>query len=117
MSHEGRDLTIQILAIVVPIVMLLIMGLLSWALTQTIGRLNDNLTASISRVTDRVKSTQAELTEHKDECDKIDKAVLANDIATLKSEVSASRRFAHWVGDCLGLIGGKLDVRLPERPQ
>lgn len=106
MSHEGWDLLIKSAAVVIPIFMTIIFSLIAFGLTQTIGRVND-----------KVHAVSTALTEHKDECSKVDKAVLAEKVETHEREIAAFRKFAHWVGDCVGRIAGKLNVELPNRPQ
>ena len=123
MPHESWDLVLRWLSILVPVVMTIIFGLLALAMRVTIGRLMDKivsvqavLTETIGRVADKLANVQGELTEHKDACSKVDTAVLANQVETLDKEMTNARKFARWVGDCIGRIAGKLDVVLPDRP-
>ena len=88
MSHETQDLTVQILAIGIPIFMTIIMGLLTYAVQQTIGRVNDKLTA-----------VHAELTKHQVSCEKVDKAGLQKDISRLEDEVGKLRNLMHWISN------------------
>ena len=76
LSHEGSDLLIELLAIFVPVIMTVIVGLLAFSVMQTIGRVND-----------KIKSVQYELTEHKESCNRVDKGVLQTRIEGLEREV------------------------------
>lgn len=106
MNHDAWDAAIRSAAIIVPILMTILFGLVAYANAQTVGR-----------VYDKINSVQAELNEHKDDCSKVDKAVLAEKVSRHEIEIAASRKFSHWVGDCLGRICGKLEVKLPDRPE
>jgi predicted PurR-regulated permease PerM len=106
MSHETWDLTLQVIAVVVPLFMTVIFMLLAYAVKETIARVHD-----------KVNSVQTELSEHKDKCDKIDKSVLLTRLDAAEKEISALRKLAHWVVESIGRIAGKLNVILPDRPQ
>ena len=111
MNHETFDSIVQIIAIVVPLFMAIITGLLAYAVQQTIGRVND-----------KVESVQYELGQHKKDCERVDKGILMNDVERLEDEVTKLRSFAHWASACLhvlagGLVSGSKDVKLPERSQ
>ncbi len=73
------QIIISILAIVVPILMTAIFALLNKAIGETIGRVND-----------RVTVVQDDLKEHKDKCDKIEKAALDARLTAL--ETAAARK-------------------------
>lgn len=60
-----------------------------------------------------------EYDDHLNYCSQKERLEGATDekIATLQKEVDNARRSLHWIGNCMMMIGAKLDVMLPPRPQ
>lgn len=100
------DRLIQVLAIVVPIVMSIVFGLIVFAFKQTFGR-----------VLDKVNDLTVDLKEHEDLCRVVDKKVLQNDVDTMKKEIDGFRKFSHWANDSLFIIADKMvpGITLPRR--
>jgi hypothetical protein len=99
-------MSIEVVAIAVSVLSAVIGALLQWGTKQT-----------IARVYDKIGSVQTELTEHKHDCEKVDKAVLQHRVTAVEAEVKGFRKFAHWATNGLIKLGTKADVQLPEREQ
>ena len=98
-------MAIQIIAIVVPILMAFVFTLVGYSIKQTVGRVND-----------KVERAQSDIDYHVLECNKIDKAVLSERITVCQNEITDTKELAHWIGDNVMRIAGKLDVRIADRP-
>lgn len=99
-------MTVQILAIVVPVVCLIIFGLLSYSISQTMGRVHD-----------RIGAVDMKIRDHIETCGDVDKKVLDAGMKDMRLEVYRLRDFVHWLGNCIMIIAAKFDVKLPQRPR
>lgn len=123
MSHEAWDDTFKAMTLVMSVTSTVVIALIGLAVKQIIGRASDNLhmtsellKAEIAGVRQVISGVQAELTDHKDTCDKVDKSVLAKQVEILENESAMMRKFAHWIGDGISAIAGKVGVTLQKRP-
>lgn len=89
----------------VPIVATIIMGLVGFAVHQM-----------LNRVVDKIIGVQTELSEHKKECDKINKEVLDSRLVSVEQEVRGLRKFSHWIGNSIMVIAAKMGIDIPDRP-
>jgi mevalonate kinase len=99
---------VQVIAIIVPVLSLIIFGLIAYSVHQLVERVND-----------RISAIDHKVQEHIDECNAIDKNVLALKIDYTRKELSRLREYVSWLGTCIMIIASKLGVikELPPQPR
>lgn len=70
----------------------------------------------IGRAMDKMSDIHAELKEHKDKCDKVDKNVLDVRIMQLSEEQEKMRKFNHWMAEAIIRLAAQQGIQLPVRP-
>lgn len=80
------------------------------------------LTAMLRLYVRDLRQLTRRVDEHLDSCglrnshvDKTD-AAMTERVNSLTWEIQHIRKMMHWVGDCLMILGSKVDIHLPSRP-
>lgn len=66
-----------------------------------------------------IKQRMTKFDKHIEECHerRIETGKMEEKLVKLEAESSHSRSTLHWVGDCLMIIGTKMNAELPPRPE
>lgn len=103
---------IQVISIVASVATTIFVGIASWALYQTLGRVNDN----IDNANKYTKSVEKKVDEHVRICGEVKKEVLEERIDENKRDLGFVRRTVDWCARCMIVIGTKLNINLPDQP-
>lgn len=44
-------------------------------------------------------------------------ALIEQKVRDIAQQIEADRKIRHWIGDCIQIMGTKMDAHLPERPR
>lgn len=88
-----------------------VIGVIGWAVRQSIGRITDSVIVVDRRVTElsdrfdaEVDEVCGDLQDHKVRCHADSNAVIASRVSTAEKEIASLRKFAHWTANCLQVL-------------